>query len=177
MPRGNRDPAHIAKMVAASAAKRLTPLAVRYWAKVDKRGPDECWPWLANKNPHGYGQIYPGPDRAKRSGDTMFAHHVALELAGIEVPVGKVRDHICKDRGCQNPAHIRIVTQQVNTTENSECPHAHNARKTHCNYGHPLEGDNLKIIYPLDQKAKRRGVMIRRPSRVCRECQKPVAAS
>jgi len=27
----------------------------RFWDKVDKRGPDECWPWLANIEPTGYG--------------------------------------------------------------------------------------------------------------------------
>ena len=30
---------------------------VRFWARVDRRGPDECWLWLAAKDPCGYGEI------------------------------------------------------------------------------------------------------------------------
>ena len=26
----------------------------RFWPKVDKRGPDECWPWLAGADGDGY---------------------------------------------------------------------------------------------------------------------------
>jgi len=27
----------------------------RFWSKVDKRGPDDCWEWNAHKYPNGYG--------------------------------------------------------------------------------------------------------------------------
>lgn len=40
----------------------------RLWAKVDKRGPDECWPWQARRSPKGYGDIA-GP-----AGKSMLAH-------------------------------------------------------------------------------------------------------
>jgi len=30
----------------------------RFWSKVDKRGPDECWPWTAASIPGGWGYFY-----------------------------------------------------------------------------------------------------------------------
>lgn len=158
-------PEQIAAMVAGKRAKHPPrPLAERYWEKVDKRGPDECWNWLANKNPHGYGQIYPGPGHGKpNKGTTVLAHHVALQLAGIEVPPGMARDHICKNRACQNPAHIRVVPPTINWTENSDSPHAVNSRKANCIHGHPLSGANLAIV-PTSRRNKNK------PSRACLTC-------
>jgi hypothetical protein len=164
-------PEHIAAMVAGKRAK-IKPLAERYWAKVDKRGPDECWPWLGNVNSDGYGQIYPGPGLYDRAAPTVFAHHVAAMLAGMWVPEGMVRDHTCKSRACQNPAHIRIVTQKINATENSDAPHARNSRKTVCAYGHALTPDNVRIAQTKDYKALRRGVERTKECRVCIACTK-----
>lgn len=33
------------------------PLAERFWEKVDRRGPDECWPFLGSIDGRGYGSI------------------------------------------------------------------------------------------------------------------------
>src|SRR5438067_6003425 len=38
----------------------VEPLRQRFWGKVDLRGPDECWPWLASLHSAGYGQIRVG---------------------------------------------------------------------------------------------------------------------
>ena len=79
----------------------------RFWLKVDKRGPDECWPWLARRRPKGYGQFFhKGKDRP--------AVRVALDLAGVIVPAGHEPDHTCCNAWCMNLKHIEVVTKREN---------------------------------------------------------------
>jgi hypothetical protein len=47
----------------------------RFWTKVDKRGPGECWPWLESTKPAGYGNCEGRP-----------AHRVAYELLVGPIP-------------------------------------------------------------------------------------------
>ena len=53
----------------------------RFWSKVDKRGPDDCWPWLGTLEPTGYGQFFTNgtPRLAK-------AHRFAYELVVGPIP-------------------------------------------------------------------------------------------
>lgn len=79
----------------------------RFWAKVDKRGPDECWPWLAYRKPEGYGRFwFCGRDRS--------APVIALVLSGVTIPDGCEPDHTCYNPPCVNPAHLDVVTSLEN---------------------------------------------------------------
>ena len=78
-----------------------------FWIKVEKRSEDECWEWLASRRPRGYGQF--GVWQAGKMRN-MYAHRLSYELAYGPVPPGKQVDHICRNRGCVNPAHLRAVT-------------------------------------------------------------------
>lgn len=100
-------------------------LAERFWAKVERRGPDECWPWRGENNGKGYGRIRVGPGR---HGPWLRAHRVAYELLVGPIPTGKILDHTCHNadlscaggaacthRRCCNPAHLDPVTSGENT--------------------------------------------------------------
>lgn len=122
----------------------------RFWAKVEKLGPDDCWEWKAARFLSGYG-------RFKAGGRDTVAHLWCYELTVGKVPAGLELDHLCRNRSCVNPSHLEPVTHRENMMR-GETITAANARKTHCKNGHPLSGDNLLI--------RKNG------SRRCRACEK-----
>lgn len=112
----------------------------RFWSKVSRSGPDECWEWTAGATSAGYGAFYPTP-----GGVQVSAHRYSYELIVGPIPEGLDIDHLCRNRRCVNPVHLEPVTRRENVLR-GESPAAERARKTHCKRGHPLEGDNLSFI-------------------------------
>lgn len=96
-----------------------------------------CWDWHGGKSDRGYGSI-------SLDGRSHQAHRVSYELYVGPIPDGLQIDHLCRNRGCINPAHLEPVTCRENVRR-GEGPSAVNATRTHCKHGHPLSGDNLRI--------------------------------
>jgi hypothetical protein len=85
----------------------MKTLAERFWAKVDVRGPDDCWPWKAAKTGGGYGYIRVGLR-------TLVASRIAYQLTKGRIPKGKSILHSCDNPPCMNPAHLSPGTQGQN---------------------------------------------------------------
>lgn len=134
----------------------------RFDVKVDKSG--EHWMWTSAYDDFGYPRV--GLRKA-----VYPAHRVSLWMSGTEIPAGMCVDHICRVRGCVNPAHLRVVTPAVNARENNESPFAMNRRKTHCIHGHEFTPENTRYYtpkYTVNFRGKRKpGVL----GRVCIACQ------
>jgi len=123
----------------------------KFWARVERRSPDECWLWVGSLTPQGYGVL--------SHGGRKWAHRVSVLLSGRDIPADMVVDHICRVRNCVNPDHLRVVTKRINGIENSTSPAALNAMKSHCAKGHEFTPDNIRM-------RKKRGGL----ERVCVAC-------
>ena len=69
----------------------------------------DCLVWTGYTDEKGYGRI---SDPARRS--NRPAHAVSWELANGAIPEGMVIDHICWNRSCVNPQHLRLATRTEN---------------------------------------------------------------
>lgn len=95
------------------------PRERKFWAQVDKRGPDECWPWLGYIQANGYGSF--------GMKGTRLPHRLAYQYAIGPIPNGLVLDHVCHTRQtdcadsvscvhrrCCNPSHLEAVSRREN---------------------------------------------------------------
>jgi len=107
----------------------------RFWSRVEIDG--ECWVWRGSRTPDSYGMFW--------AGRNYRAHRWAYEYMRADIPDGLQLDHLCRNRPCVNPWHVEPVTPGENVRRSMSVA-AENARKTHCKRGHPLSGENLKIL-------------------------------
>lgn len=101
-----------------------------------------CIEWRAGTNSCGYGIFYPGPPAG--IGDKVYAHRWSYEYHVGPIPAGLHLDHLCRNTLCVNPDHLEPVSLAENVRRGVSSP-AQNARKTYCQRGHALAGDNLYI--------------------------------
>ena len=90
------------------------PMEVRFWKFVNKLSKDECWNWIGNKMPKGYGRFSLG---AKSQGSDG-AHRVSWRIANKrDIPAGMHIMHSCDNPSCVNPKHLSIGTAKENTQD------------------------------------------------------------
>lgn len=98
--------------------------ADRFWAKVDKKTPAECWPWTASVDRLGYGQFKIGG----KKGAVVGAHRVIGALCDPCFDETAHYLHSCDHRWCCNPAHLRAGTHQDNMKDMADRGRNHTPR-------------------------------------------------
>lgn len=77
----------------------------RFWAKVDKSS--DCWMWTAATIEGGYGVF-------RINGGNVVAHRVSYMWSNGPIPRGYEVDHMCFNRSCVNPSHLRLLSHSLN---------------------------------------------------------------
>lgn len=75
------------------------------WSKIDVRGPEECWPWMAYTSRKGYGRVW-------CDGRLLRTHRMVFEAVYGPIPKRLRVCHSCDTPPCCNPEHLAIGTQK-----------------------------------------------------------------
>ena len=108
----------------------------RFWAKVDKRSDNECWPWLVSSKNWGYGSFW-------LHGSNTLAHRVSFFLTTGEVP--EQVNHHCDNPGCVNPTHLFAGSQLANMRDRNGKNRANFCIGSRCPWARITEQDVLAI--------------------------------
>ena len=98
---------------ASLVAVELTSTATaRFMTNVKFGHDNECWLWSGCVSPDGYGRV-------RISGHTYLSHRVSFTIFNGCIPGGLSIDHICHNRRCVNPNHLRLCDDSENRCNSS----------------------------------------------------------
>lgn len=122
------------------------------------RGVNGCWISGYSIASHGYAQI--GWRNKGERRYVVLAHRAVWEKFNGPVPAGMTLDHLCREKRCVNPKHLRLLEN----FENARRINGMNWKLGECANGHP--GDLLITGIGSDKQGNPR------PVRMCSECRK-----
>ncbi len=117
----------------------------RFLEKVDV---GDCWEWTASRDWDGYG-IFHALRRSHR------AHRWIYEALVERIADDHVIDHLCRNRGCVNPAHLQPTPNRLNILRGFGMG-GRNYSKVRCDSGHDFDLGNTAFT--------------KEGHRVCRRC-------
>lgn len=86
----------------------------RFWSRVDRCGPDDCWEWQGSRNEYGYGGFREDAPTLR----LWKAHRVAFMLTtGLALTSDDHICHYCDNPPCCNPNHLYLGDYRTNTAD------------------------------------------------------------
>lgn len=98
----------------------------------------DCWTFTGHRQANGYGKVGIEP------GVTQYVHRVVWEALVGPIENGGVIDHLCRNRACCNPDHMRVTTNRGNVLAGYGLG-AQAVRTNRCAKGHEYTEANTRI--------------------------------
>lgn len=95
-------------------AERLEALTDRLEARLDYE--DGCWIWNGPVN-KGYGKM---TYRQGKSVKVLYVHRAMYERHVGPIPDGMQIHHLCFNKRCARPTHLKLVSLEANLEANKE---------------------------------------------------------
>lgn len=119
-------------------SRRTSPsLLTRLAAKVQRNGPDDCWPWSGARNARGYGTM--AVDQR-----SQLVARVVFRLANGYW--SNVTRHTCDYPPCCNPAHLIDGDKAANALDRDSRGRNGYSKRTHCPAEHEYTEENTVIL-------------------------------
>ena len=112
----------------------------KIWSKTTVLGDDDCWEWNGAKNMSGYGIM-------RKNGRQVKVHRiVAEEYYPKEFAKAECVRHLCNNKSCVNPKHLRPGTHKENMEDTARA----GIRKGELNGNSKLTNQQRNEIYNSD---------------------------
>jgi hypothetical protein len=124
-------------------------------AKIQVRGPADCWEWTGGRNKRGYGTV-------NVDGRSELAPRVMFRLMNGYWPT--CTRHTCDNPACCNPVHLLDGSKKDNADDRDARGRNGYSKRTHCPAGHEYTEENTVVKH--HRSGKRKG----RSYRACKTC-------